>query len=226
MDFKPILIESKGYVARNIDSANGEEMEKIFKLRHDIFVKKLAWVPGHFEDFEHDEYDATSVFFGVFKGEELLATARMTPSTATFMIEKALAYTMEGAEPIKKGPDTMEISRLGCSPHIVDRTMRVRVSMLLYKAIYEWSRENKIRYWYLVSTEKYLGALRDKLKIPIPRLGKTFNTDYDEEYYAALIDLEEAERSMGRVRLWLFRKFLIPQKTATTIKIPHLLGDR
>ena len=131
---------------------------------------------------------------------------------------------MEGGETIKKGPDTVELSRLGSSPLTVDRTVRVKVSMLLYKALYEWSKLNNIRYWYLVSTEKFLGALRKKMKISIPHIGKTFTTDYGEEYYAALIDLRQAEKEMGWFRLWLFKTFLRPQKTAADVKIPHLLN--
>ncbi|OHB25956.1 MAG: hypothetical protein A2542_01055 [Parcubacteria group bacterium RIFOXYD2_FULL_52_8] len=212
MKFTPIQIATKEYVARNIDPTNAAQMAKVHKLRNDIFVKKLAWVPGHYEDFERDEYDAYSIFFGVFKGEELLATARMTPSTGLFMIERALAYTMEGAKPIQKGEDTVELSRLGCSPSIIDRTVRTKVSMALYKLLYEWSRENGIRYWYLVSTEAYLGAIRKKLGIPVAQIGKTFATEQGEEYYAAVIDLRAAERALGVFKLLLFRSFLRPKR--------------
>jgi len=206
--YKEASFSFGGLVARNIDHEDKANVSKVHHLRHEVFAKKLAWVPTTEDEYERDEYDKHSIFFGVFRDEELLGTARLTLHKGPFMLDKAFKYLLAGKSLKHTGPDTVELSRLGTLPSLEDKKTRRIVAMCLYKLLYEWSLKNGVRYWYLVTTERYLKSLQNHLRIPIEKIGGEHNTEDGELYSAALIDLDLARKSMGLMRYIFFRWLL------------------
>jgi len=205
---KPVRFQYGDIVFESVEPSEKEKIDKIHKLRHEVFVKKLAWVPSTPEEYERDSYDEYSLLFGVFKGEDIVGTARFTLHPWPFMLDKDFADMLNGHPLPYRGQAAVELSRLGILPSMEDKKKSRRVAMLLYRGLYEWSLRNAVRYWYLVSTERYISSLRRRLRIPVTQLGKTLETDDGERYHAAMIDLKEARRSMGLIRYIAFRWFL------------------
>lgn len=81
------------------------------RLRHEVFVDKLQWVPGNPGRLEMDRYDEHSVHVGAFEGAKLVGCCRFTPWGKPWMLTEVFDWY--------KGPidsDSVEYSRLAVDP--------------------------------------------------------------------------------------------------------------
>jgi acyl homoserine lactone synthase len=88
-----------------------EELSKAYRLRHEVFVEKLRWVPGNPERLETDRYDEHSTHLGAFEGSDLVGYCRFTPYGKPWMLTGEFEWY--------KGPidcDSTEFSRLATDP--------------------------------------------------------------------------------------------------------------
>jgi len=101
-------------VARLIEDE--KERETAFKMRYEIFVTELGWIPGdqrkslENEMKEIDKFDEGSVFLGVFHNRELVAHTRITDHRSPWMFDTTFRHLL--SSPIKKDNDTLESTRL------------------------------------------------------------------------------------------------------------------
>jgi N-acyl-L-homoserine lactone synthetase len=138
-----------------------EELEASFRLRHEVFCDELKWVPPSPYGMEKDAYDGFAHPIGLFdEKSQLIGHVRLIPAPKPFMIEKEFACLLPRREKTKKTINTAEVTRL-----CVKRENRhskpgsLNVSQLLYKALYQWSLSNNIRYLIMVVEKKYYRLL-------------------------------------------------------------------
>ena len=160
-NYRSILMQEDGLVIKTLS----DEREKIqaHQLRHRIFCDELKWVLHSRNDMESDEYDRNAVFFGVFdEGRRLVSFLRLIMPGRQFMMEKEFLSLVDPGHRIRKEQDTAEISRLCVAPEARHDRMSGnfdvhRISLILFKGVYQWCILNKIRYLYAVTEQKVSG---------------------------------------------------------------------
>lgn len=159
MDYRAIHFEEEGYSVRSIES--GEDRMQAYRFRHFVFRETLQWIPTDPAGLDIDEYDPVTTSVGVFKAETLVGLARFIPPDHRFMLEREFRALVTVEHRIRKTPETAEITRLAVAPPswrgagIGPR----QLSLLLYKAVYQWSVANGVRYLYLVVERRFHRAL-------------------------------------------------------------------
>ena len=209
---KPSSVFSRDdqYVTRNI--VDDRDKAKAHSLRHTIFCQELGWVPETRDHFEVDGYDQHAVPIGVFdEDQNLKAFLRIIMRPNVFMLEKEFPYLLEKDYKMRNDRDTVEISRLCVEPEA--RNDRISgnfgvhsVSMILYKGVYHWCLQNKIRFLYLVVEEKVYRLLCAK-GFPCKLVGEPKIMPDGVIAVAAMLDWREFERTSYLKRPKMFSWF-------------------
>ncbi len=159
-----IVIREAGFVLKNL--VGEDEKVQAYRLRHRIFCEELGWVPLSGSLRETDEYDRYTTSLGVFDRQHVLVACTRVASPGTpFMIEKEFSSLIDPFHKIRKQNDIAEVSRSCVAPEA--RSLSVygtfgvcRVSMLVYKVVYQWCSLNNIKYVYTVVEQRLYRALR------------------------------------------------------------------
>ena len=192
-----IVIREGGLVAKNI--LNTDEIIQAYHLRHKIFCQKLRWRSETDNELEIDDYDIEAVFFGVFNEKnKLLAFLRIILPEKVFMLENEFIHLVRPCHKIRKGYDTVEISRLCLAPEIRKNDLSFHykpynLSLLLYKSVYHWCIRNNIRYTYLVVGRPFLRLLKMQ-GFPCKAIGEPTKMPDGFMTVAAIMDLREFEK--------------------------------
>jgi acyl homoserine lactone synthase len=147
-----------------------EEMEAAFRLRHEVFVDELKWVPASPDGMEKDSYDSFAHPIGIFNlsaqtGEELplIGYVRLIQSNYPFMVEKEFASLIPKDKPFKKLPDMVECTRICIKKERrADKvgSLSLTTGHLLYKAIYNWVLIHNFRFMVAVIEKRYYRHLK------------------------------------------------------------------
>jgi N-acyl amino acid synthase of PEP-CTERM/exosortase system len=204
-----VVVTESIFTARNMDE---KDMEKAYSLRHLVFAEELRWAPTDPSGLEVDKYDSISDHFGVFAGEELLAYLRLIRSDNRFMLENEFIELVSNDHTIRKYRDTSEISRLCLARRARDyKTMSTDfgtydITMLLYKCVYRWCKENKVRYLYFVVAQQVFRLLNAR-GFPCDLVGEPKKMPDSIVAVAAILDWRKFEmRSVSkkpRLLAWL-----------------------
>ncbi len=148
---------------KTLETSN--ERIKAYKLRYESFVEELGWIEPFTNRLEMDQYDDERMIpLGVMdpKGN-VIAHLRITLPNFPFMMEHERMAKIN--QPIEKNGDTVEISRV-CT-HSSTRKMlietscgKINISLILYKGLYQWSKENGINVMYMVVEKKLYRLLK------------------------------------------------------------------
>jgi len=98
-------------------------LNNAFRMRREVFVDRLGWSLPDAErtaetGLEYDAFDGAAAFYLVnLSGGRVVATVRMTPSTAANLTCDHLAAQM-GVE-MPRGPDIVEMSRMCADPQLL-----------------------------------------------------------------------------------------------------------
>jgi len=193
------------FTAKNLDL--NEEIEEAFRLRYKIFCEGLKWFPLNDDGKECDQYDLCSVHFGVYSSAELVGYSRIIPPENTFMLEKEFKDLLDESYSVQKEKNTGEISRLAIKKDL-RLTHGFQISIVLYKLMYHWSLENKMRYWYMVVDTKYLKSLQRLF--PCRKIGKVKFYQPNLPTTVAILDLREAEKEVFKKSPELYNWFVSP----------------
>ncbi len=157
-DYRCILLQEEDFVVQTI--IDDRDKAQAHRLRHRIFCDELKWVLHSTNDMESDEYDRNAVFFGVFdENRNLVSFLRLIMPGRQFMMEKEFLSLVDPGHRIRKERDTAEISRLCVAPearyyHKAGNFDVHKISLVLFKGVYQWCMLNKIRYLYAVTELK------------------------------------------------------------------------
>lgn len=207
----PLELHDSGLTAKIITIKEHNLLEQSFRLRHDIFVKRLQWVDPTCGDQEKDSYDNHAIIMVVYSDDnnKVLGTVRLIQSSDVFMLEHDFLHCVFG-NIFKKRKNSVEISRLAVSPEVVDPKLKKRVLFLLYTLIYKFCVSRDIHFAYIVTTTRLMESLRTKYHLKINLLGDEYFTDTKVGYYAAEIDLQDSFRVIQKITKLPFFKYLKP----------------
>lgn len=167
------------------------------RLRHKVFAEELRWVPWNSNGLEQDAYDGYAEHFGVFRNIKLLSYLRLVTPDYRFMLEKEFSNLVSPGHIIRKASDTREVSRLCVS--FDERSTKIHtaigslgVSMFLYRRVYQWCAEFKVRYLYLVVEYKVFRLL-NMLGFPCTLIGEPTKMPDGVVAAAAIMDWRDFE---------------------------------
>ena len=156
-------IKEQGFVMKNLISE--DEKTQAYRLRYNIFCKELKWVSETETSLEIDTFDDEAVFLGVLNEHgRLMAFIRIIRPEKHFMLEEVFSFLVSPEHTIRKESDTAELSRLCVIPEARNHMMQTNfntgmISMFLYKGVYQWCRNNGIRYLYFEVEYKFYKLL-------------------------------------------------------------------
>ncbi|MDP2682373.1 MAG: acyl-homoserine-lactone synthase [Deltaproteobacteria bacterium] len=156
-----------------------EEMDAAYRLRHEVFVDELKWVPPSPDKRETDAYDKFAIPIGLFDlsaqtGEDLplIGYVRLIQSNYPFMVEKEFACLLPKDKPFKKLPYMVECTRICVKKERrADKVgdLDLTTGHLLYKAVYNWCLTHNSRFLIAVIEKRYYRHL--KSLFPFESLG-------------------------------------------------------
>jgi len=204
-EIKSIRLKEGEFLAKNL---NQHEIEKAYRFRYKIFCEELKWLPNNNNEKESDEYDQYSVHFGVFsRSGEIVGYSRIILPGNSFTLEKEFTDLLDPNYCIRKEKDTVEISRLAVKKELRGRQeSATKISMLLYKIMYQWAVKNGVRYWYMVVETDYLKVLQ--MFFPCKSIGPVKEYQPNVSSVAALLDIREAESIVSKTNPALYSWFV------------------
>jgi acyl homoserine lactone synthase len=170
VSYRSLHYHEQGYCIRTIE--NDEERRQAYRLRHLVFCEGLCWVSENPNGLDIDKYDERATSLGIFSdqcGSRLVATLRLLPPDKPFMLEEEFADLLPPGLALRKERDTTEITRFATLQGIGENESHT-LSLLLYKAWYQWSVQNSVRYVYLEVESRYARKLR-MMGFPTSQLG-------------------------------------------------------
>jgi len=151
-----------------------EEMEQAYRLRHDVFVDKLKWVPGNPERLERDRYDEHSIHIGVF-ADKLVGYCRFIPYGKPWMLTGEFDWHKGPVD-----PDSVELSRLALD------TSAPNQRALLATVFYGASQHYSCKWVYAETTHRRVPVYR-RMGIVFEELDRHL---YDEWAVVIKIDVQ------------------------------------
>jgi N-acyl-L-homoserine lactone synthetase len=204
------LVSEQDYEVRtNFDD---DERAQAFRLRHLVFCKELRWVAKSSEGLEYDRHDEGAFFLGVFNNQNrLCAFIRIIPWNRPFMAEEDFSFSLDSEQRITKTPGIAETSRICVSPDARCRVLdvpggRCGISMLLFKGVYTWCKQQRVSYLYTVVEMKMLRLLLLK-GFPWRLLGDPVCMPDGTIAAAAKLDIRELEEALEMKNASLFKWF-------------------
>lgn len=192
----------KGELIGTIVSKNDHLLlNDIYKLRHDVFVKKLKWVDVEHHEHEIDQYDKVAVQFAVVINHKVVGTLRAISGDNKFMLDEEFKHLVLDI-PIKKN-SSIEVSRLAIDPEIKDKKLKRKVAVLLYELARRWAKNQNVRYIYLVSLDKIINSLNKRYGNVVRMFEKNYFTSDGHSYRAAVIDTKDLNKFIVKIMLFV-----------------------
>lgn len=162
-----LIFQEGSYLIKSLSTH--EEMEAAFRLRHDVFVDELQWVPASPDGMEKDSYDSFAHPIGIFdlsaqtgKDLQLIGYVRLIPAPQLFMTEKEFACLLPRNKPFRKLSSMAESTRICIHKEyrksLLDSSLTI--GHLLYKAIYQWCLMQDIRFFVTIVEKRYYRFLK------------------------------------------------------------------
>lgn len=164
-----------------------------YRLRHQVFAEDLKWVSPCPSGLEIDKYDNDCNNLGVFTDAgKLLGMARVLSPDCTWMLEEDLAALVPKNFRFLKRDDSVELTRLTTLPVTGKENLASKriLAVLLYKAIYQWSLLNKVRYLYFAVEEHYLKLLT-RMGFPCELIGQPKELSPGVRSMAVMLDWDK-----------------------------------
>ncbi|MEK6598818.1 MAG: acyl-homoserine-lactone synthase [Deltaproteobacteria bacterium] len=163
-----LIFQEGSYLIKTLSTH--EEMDAAFRLRHDVFVDELKWVPASPDKREIDAYDKFAIPLGLFDlsaqtGDNLplIGYGRLIQSSYPFMVEKEFASLIPKDKPFKKSPNMVELTRICIKKERrADKVgdLGLTIGHLLYKAVYNLCLIHNSRFLAAVVEKRYYRYLK------------------------------------------------------------------
>lgn len=192
-----------GYIVRTLKNYyDDEEIYETQKLRYQIFCQERGWLLENEDGCEWDRYDVCAIHFAAFTIDGLAGCVRLIQhSSIGFMLENEFRKTLGGKQLPLDREHSVEISRL-CVRTGLPNTRKIVEG--LYKAMYQWSKINDKKYWYIVVEEKYLRVLQRQC-FPFKQIGPGYEWKKGVLSVPAVLDQEELEKVLSIKRSKFFK---------------------
>jgi len=189
----------EGFCVRLLESE--ADFVQAYQLRHRVFCEKLKWVAPSPDAMEIDRYDLWALAMGVFSPDgQLVGLARILRGDRMFMLEREFSALLPAGYELRKGWDTIEITRLTTLMPVEDkRYSSYQITAFLYKGMYQWATANGIRYLYSVVERRYLKSL-NRLGYPWIPIAPVKRLDGGVQSVPLMLDADEFHRQSREYR--------------------------
>lgn len=193
-------------------------LESMFRLRFDVFVRRLGWNLECHDGMEMDQFDNEFAVYLILRNDEneVLASARLLPMSGPTLLGDVFPFLIEGVE-IPETPDIWEVTRVAVNHHKtqIDTVRRCSsVAGTLFCAIFEFALAMGLTHLVSVSDTRMERILVRK-GWRIERLGSVHHLDgidavgeISEVNDDALAHMQETNGIDGSV---LNRPFVVPR---------------
>jgi len=122
-----------------------KHFDRLFRLRHDIFVVARQWTLPTHGDLEMDQYDTPDAqyFFSVDDDGETRSHVRLTPTLQSSLLADYFPHLVEGQD-LPRGPTIYEATRFIVLPSRKSKCDNQRAKAELLGAVMEWALVNDI----------------------------------------------------------------------------------
>src|SRR5690348_10357820 len=96
-----------------------QQLEGMFRLRHEVFKERLDWEVGSRAGKERDVFDDLDpVYIVCEKDGDVLGSWRLLPTTGPYMLQDVFPELLHG-QPAPNAPHVWEISRFAVSKRVL-----------------------------------------------------------------------------------------------------------
>ncbi len=199
MVHQSLCFYEEGFCVRLLE--NEADFIQAYQLRHRVFCEALKWVAPSPDAMEIDRYDLWALAMGVFSPDgQLVGLARILRGDRMFMLEREFSVLLPSDYKLRKGVDTVEITRLTTLVSLDNkRYSSHQIAAFLYKGVYQWATANDIRYLYSVVEQRYLKML-NRLGYPWMPIAPVKLLDGGVRSVALMLDADEFHKESRRYR--------------------------
>lgn len=116
-------------------ASSKDDLQQIFRLRHQVFAEELRWVPQVNSGLEQDQYDTRATLIGIFDSDgSAVGTIRILFKPGIFMLEREFAIFLSDCPTGQPAP--AEMTRLCVNPRIRRSGLGRQASQALFHAAY------------------------------------------------------------------------------------------
>ena len=147
-----------------------EVLAKMFRQRHDVFVKEKGWKLKTYNGLEFDKYDtAATIYLAQFDGRSnLVASMRMNPTDGPFMLADVFSEVCEA--PIPRGLDVWELTRGALSKNLRKSGYWGRMQCAMLEAALLWGAKKAIGFFSVDHIMKQMRVGLDIRPLGAPRM--------------------------------------------------------
>jgi len=145
--------------------------EEVFRFRHNVFIRRLAWEIKSHEGLEFDEYDALLPVYMIARDSthNLIALWRLLPTTGPYMLKNTFP-DLFGERKAPKSKHVWEISRFAFDPLKIGPEQVSEFTQIagkMFCALGEFGLENDIREVIAVYDYRITPILKSLSCVPI-----------------------------------------------------------
>ena len=142
-------------------ASSKDELQQIFRLRHQVFAEELHWVPQVNSGLEQDQYDTRATIIGIFDSDgSAIGTIRILFKPDTFMLERDFSTFLSDCPTGQTAP--AEMTRLCVNPRIRRSDLGRQASQALFYAAYLVCLSRNAHEADFVSTPAFVHSLRER----------------------------------------------------------------
>ena len=147
-----------------------ELLAKMFRQRHDVFIKEMGWKLKSYNGLEFDQYDtAESIYLMQFDSRKnIVASMRMNPTDGPYMLSEIFSSVCE--VPIPRGHDVWELTRGALSKSLRKSGYWGRMQCAMLEAALLWGAKKATGYFTVDHIMKQVRVGLDVKPLGSPRL--------------------------------------------------------
>ncbi len=200
-DVLPVRWSPPGLEARIIDPDNDQMLDRVFRLRAEVFARELGWVEYPSDGRERDRADAHALHFGLYAGEDdrapLAAYARVLVPPVPLMLQREFVRLLDGQALDHDPGDSFEVSRFAVHPEWRGWRDHAHHSAFDYmgRAVVLWARRTRKSLCLSVCEDRHVAALC-RCWLAFERFGRVVEYQPGVRACAVRVDLERAADRM------------------------------
>jgi len=143
--------------------------DQLFRLRHDIFIKRRGWSLPSVNGCEIDQYDDDDAvyFLEVDEHDVIRGTIRTTPSMKSSLLADYFPHLVENGSPLR-APEIYECTRYIAMSSLKTRQENRAAKSRIISAMLEWSLRHKLSFLQTVIETSTLASYLELTSQTIP----------------------------------------------------------
>ena len=171
-----------------------EQLNKAYRLRHQVFCEELGWVPTNDFELESDEFDANAKIICVENTQgEVVGTNRLVDSKHGWISEKCFPQTIAGDITEVKKNSIVESSRIAIHPDLRNKSIpgsSLRLQDVLFLMAMDYAWDNLKRSNILVTVTPLFAMLYKRKGLAFTQIGPIVTMDDGCKIASYQVDIE------------------------------------